>query len=222
MTGTGYFAEIAANLPFYMKMAKIAPKGLVKNLMMKKLTKMPVYGTMWWIENNIEARINAYFGSRKAWESIGTWKDFQLWQPPEAERTTAYGQKLALDHGYDESKPLGKLTLKELQAAAKFRGGVLLSESYSGDPYVKLTWRCAHGHVFDMSPSLALKGGHWCPDDLPGPNDGDFSNPFSPWNYDAEAKINPFFAQVWYPLHSKDENNVYGEEIFKGMKGYEN
>ncbi len=216
-----YFAEIAADLPWFYKLAKIAPKGLVKTLGMKRLTKTPVYGTMNWFETNNEARINAYFGSRKAWEAIGTWKTFKLWLPPKAERTTSFGKTLNLDHGYDEGKALSELTVAELQKAAEFRGGALVSESYDGDPYKKLTWRCAHGHTFEMSPNLVLKGGHWCPDDLPGPNEGDFNNPFTPWNFDAEAKVNPFFAQVWYPLHAKDENNVYGEEIFKGMKGYE-
>ena len=37
-------------------------------------------------------------------------------------------------------------------------------------------------------------------------------------DYDTEAKINPFFAQVWYPLHDKDEDNRYDESIFKGFK----
>ncbi|MCL1951721.1 MAG: hypothetical protein FWF60_02715 [Oscillospiraceae bacterium] len=68
---------------------------------------------------------------------------------------------------------------------------------------------------------LVLRGGHWCPGELPGPADGDFANPFQPWNYAAEAKVNPFFAQVWCPLHGADENDVYGEEIYAGMKGYE-
>jgi nucleoside-diphosphate-sugar epimerase len=216
-----YFAEIAADLPFYFKMAKIAPKGIVKALGMKRLTKTPVYGTMNWFQTNNEARINAYFGSRKAWEEIGTWKNFKIWLPPVAERKTTYGNTLNLKHGYDESKALSELTVADLQKAAEFRGGALVSKSYSGDPYEKLTWRSAHGSTFEMSVNLVLKGGHWSPDDLPGPNDGDFNNPFTPWNFDEEAKVNPFFAQVWYPLHSKDEHNVYGEEIFKGMKGYE-
>ncbi|HZJ77510.1 MAG TPA: NAD(P)-dependent oxidoreductase, partial [Clostridia bacterium] len=51
--------------------------------------------------------------------------------------------------------------------------------------------------------------GHWCPEELPWP-----------WNYDVEAKVNPFFAQVWYPLHDKDENNYYDESIFKGMEDF--
>ena len=40
------------------------------------------------------------------------------------------------------------------------------------------------------------------------------------WDYNTEAKINPFFAQVWYPLHDKNENNVYTEAIFKGFEGF--
>jgi NAD-binding protein len=34
-----------------------------------------------------------------------------------------------------------------------------------------------------------------------------------PWNYDKEAKRNPFFAQVWTPLHNPDEHNVYEASI---------
>ena len=40
------------------------------------------------------------------------------------------------------------------------------------------------------------------------------------WDYDYEASINPFFAQVWYPLHDKSENNVYDESIFRGFEGF--
>lgn len=78
-----------------------------------------------------------------------------------------------------------------------------------GDLFTPLKWRCAHGHEFEMTPNLVLKGGHWCPEELPWP-----------WNYDVEAKVNPFFAQVWYPLHDKDENNYYDESIFKGMEDF--
>ena len=58
-----------------------------------------------------------------------------------------------------------------------------------------------------MSPNLALKGGHWCPECVP-----------MPWNYDEIAKTNPFFAQVWYAHHSKDESNIYDENIYFGYK----
>lgn len=35
-----------------------------------------------------------------------------------------------------------------------------------------------------------------------------------PWDYDAEARRNPFFAQVWYAVHDPAERNIYGPEIF--------
>ena len=67
-----------------------------------------------------------------------------------------------------------------------------------------------------MSANLVLKGGHWCPAELPGNSEG---KKFL-WDYDTEASINPFFAQVWYPLHDKNEHNVYTEAIFKGFEGF--
>ncbi|MDR2752909.1 MAG: NAD(P)-dependent oxidoreductase [Oscillospiraceae bacterium] len=215
-----YFEDVAADLPWFYKLAKIAPKGLVKTLGMKRLTTMPVYGTMTWLKEQNDHRINAYFGSREAWEKIGTWKTFDRWQPTLEERTSDKAPAFALDHGYDESKPLAQLTVEDLQKAAAYRGGALVSSSYSGDPYAPLTWKSAGGREFEMTPNLVLRGGHWCPQEVPGPDNGDWANPFIPWDYDEEAKRNPFFAQVWYPLHDKSEQNVYGEEIFAGMKGY--
>ena len=39
-----------------------------------------------------------------------------------------------------------------------------------------------------------------------------------PWAWDREAKRNPFFAQLWAPLHDPSEDNVYGPEIFDGWE----
>ena len=83
-------------------------------------------------------------------------------------------------------------------------------EDDKGDMFTPLKWESARGNVFEMTPNLVLKGGHRCPEELPWP-----------WDYDTEAKINPFFAQVWYPLHDKDEYNYYTESIFRGMAGFE-
>ena len=70
-----------------------------------------------------------------------------------------------------------------------------------------LEWECQFGHRFQASPALILQGGHWCPECLP-----------MPWNYDAIAKGNPFFAQVYYPFHSKEENRVYDQSIYADYK----
>jgi len=195
-----YFKRMSATVPSYYKLAKICPPFLIKKLGMERMTKVPVYGTMNWIENNDQNRISAYFGSREAWEKIGGWDTFKVERPSE--------EMTYLDHGYDEGKPISELDLEDMKKAAAFRGGECLSkEMVKGDIYTPLKWKSARGNEFEMSPNLVLKGGHWCPDELPWP-----------WDYDTEAKINPFFAQVWYPLHSKDENNFYDESIFAGFK----
>jgi len=33
-----------------------------------------------------------------------------------------------------------------------------------------------------------------------------------PWDFDQQAKVNPFFAQLWQADHDSDENNFYAEE----------
>lgn len=39
-----------------------------------------------------------------------------------------------------------------------------------------------------------------------------------PWQWDKVAKKNPFFAQLWAPLHDEKEDNVYGPEVFDGWE----
>lgn len=199
-----YFKKMRDALPSYFKFAKYAPRTLVKKLVMEPVTRTPVYGTMHWIQTNDTNRISAYYGSRENWEKIGSWDNFKI------ERPTS--KVTLLDHGYDESKPVSELTIEDMKQAAAFRGGGCLSEKMKkGDLFTPLKWKCAHGHEFEMTPNLVLKGGHWCPGELP-----------YPWDYDKEAKVNPFFAQVWYPLHDKDENNYYDESIYKDFPEYRN
>ncbi|MDR1734795.1 MAG: NAD(P)-dependent oxidoreductase [Oscillospiraceae bacterium] len=213
-----YFSEVAGRLPGYYKLGKAAPGAAIKLMGMKRLTTQAIWGTMNWIASGNRDRITAYFGNKEAWERIGSWEDFKIWRPSGFERETSYGHHYKLDHGYPEEKELQALTTEELQAAAAFRGGALLSEKYDGDPYKPLRWKSAQGHEFEMTPNLVLKGGHWCPQELPW-------NPEVPdkflWDYAAEAERNPFFAQVWYPLHTPEENEVYTERIFRGFKGFE-
>lgn len=195
-----YFKRMAATLPSYYKLSKLCPPVIIKKLGMQRLTKVPVYGTMGWIQNNDKDRISAYYGTKENWKKIGTWDTFKVQRPTE--------DVSLLDHGYDESKPASELDLDDMKKAAAFRGGECLStEMTKGDLFTPLKWKSARGNEFEMTPNLVLKGGHWCPEELPWP-----------WDYDKEAKINPFFAQVWYPLHEKDENNFYDESIFKDFK----
>ncbi len=106
-----------------------------------------------------------------------------------------YEKQLPLNHGYDEQKDPSLLCLEDMQHAAVFRGGKCLSTNMKqGDWAGKLDFACAFGHHFTASPRLVLKAGHWCPDCEK-----------KSWRPQEIAASNPFFAQVWYPLHNKDE-----------------
>ncbi len=146
-------------------------------------------GPMYWIVNNLMKRINVFFGSKEKWAQIPGWDAFEHVRPTDKPQR--------LNHGYDEEKPKSKLDLNDMKGAAEFRGGRCLSTGMdTGDLKMKLNFQCAFGHEFEASPTAVLLGGHWCPHcEAP------------PWNYDEIAKRNPFFAQVWHPLHGRDEDN---------------
>ncbi|STQ91711.1 zinc-ribbon domain-containing protein [Iodobacter fluviatilis] len=52
-------------------------------------------------------------------------------------------------------------TLENMQAFAKTRGGLCLSESFRNVNY-KLTWQCHRGHIWQAPPSRVLHRS-WCP-----------------------------------------------------------
>ena len=191
-----YFARMAkapslpAGIKFAAKthIAKLFPHCV--KLAMRFMANSKEHGTQWWIKHNIEPRIHAYYGSLEEYKAIPDWKHFDVSHNSET--------PVLLDHGYDESKDVDSLTDAELNKAAAFRGGKYLGND---------TWQCAQGHTFKASRRLILLGGHWCPDCFP-----------MPWAWDREAKRNPFFAQLWAPLHDPSEDNVYGPEIFDGWE----
>ena len=143
---------------------------------MEKLAKGPG-GTLNWIANDDREHIEAYFGSREAWEKLPRhWADFQFREPSR--------EVSLLDHGYNTDMPEGDWTATDLKGAAQFRGG-----SFQGDscePDQPAAFRCALGHDFTMTPRLYLKGGHWCPTCM-----------VHQTSYDENKAANPFFAQVW-------------------------
>ena len=191
-----FVKEMGDHAPKSSKIAKYLPSWFLKNFVFKKEANKP-FGTLHWIKNNDKNRITAFFGSLEKWEQIPDWDKFELIQ--------ASRDPKLLNHGYDETKPKSELDLDDMKKAAEFRGGKCWSNEMSnGDLKTKLKWECAFGHHFDASPTLVLLGGHWCPDCFP-----------TPWNYDEEAKKNPFFAQVWTPFHDKNQHRVYNESILK-------
>ena len=182
--------EIKKNLPFAMSFIRFFSKKYLKHRMIKESEKNPIT-PLYWIKNNDEDKIRAFFGSKENWENIGGWSHFEhIIDKPY--------QKL--NHGYDENKNDEEIELDDIKNASEYRGGKCLSENMKkGDLKTKLAFECAEGHRFYASPYLVLKTGHWCEECLK-----------TPWNFDEQAKRNKFIAQVWYADHEADENNRYG------------
>lgn len=212
-----YFKNMMKQVDFQFKFAFLAkPFAFAIKPFMKKIAQTPIYGSLWWQENNITPRLNAYYGGKEKCEALSSkWEDTKIYRPEDDPSKVQI-----LDHGYDETKDFNSLTLEDLKKAAAFRGGECLATEIV-DMYTPILWKCAHGHEFMLSPNLVLKGGHWCYKELPSDMERIEKKQFR-WAYDDEAKVNPFFAQVWYPLHDKSENNVYTEEIYKDFKEYKN
>ena len=54
-----------------------------------------------------------------------------------------------------------RLTIKEMKATAKERGGRCLSKKYEGS-FIKLQWTCSKGHTWHAEPKN-VRYGSWCP-----------------------------------------------------------
>ncbi len=210
-----YFDRMSKSdqIPFAMKFARVTKVAKliphIVKLAMRAMAYSKEHGTQWWIKNNKTLRINAYYGSLEKYNAIPDWKHTDLSHNSE--------EITLLNHGYDETKAMEDFTIEDMQHAAEFRGGKCLSQTMTkGDWDTQLEWQCAEGHTFKASPRLILLGGHWCSKCFPFPYSSEANN--RPWQWDAEAKRNPFFAQLWSPLHDADENNVYDSEIFNGWE----
>ena len=79
--------------------------------------------------------------------------------------------------------------MEDMKPAAAFRGGEVVSECMES-VYQPIEWKCAFGHTFRATPNTVLRGGHWCPECLR-----------YEWHYAEIARKNPFYAQVWTPIH---------------------
>jgi nucleoside-diphosphate-sugar epimerase len=190
-----HYQQVKEAAPWYVRLARIVPSKIIKSMFTKKMTTGKD-GTMNWIMTNNQGRISAFWGSREKWEQIPAWNDHM----PDIN-----SESYILEHGYNETKDSDELTIEDMQRAAEFRGGECLSPLFI-DMKSKLNWRCAFGHEFEASPILVLQAGHWCPECLA-----------PPWNYDEIAKRNPFFAQVYYTNHDKNESNFYDEKCYEDI-----
>ena len=186
-------SKILTKLPGFQKII-----GSVIKKRFHKLTKGE-NGTVRFIENNMEELIDVYWGSKEAYQAIPRIDDFIPFSD--------FDKVIHIEHGYDEQKNEADLNLSDVKEAAKFRGGQCLSSDMkTGNWTEKLKFRCAFNHDFEASPLLILKGGHWCS-----------VCERESWNYHERAKADPFFAQVWYPLHNKNEKSRVYKKLYAGM-----
>lgn len=135
-------------------------------------------GPLQWIETHRCDKIQAYFGSRAAWDGLA--RDWDSFVPFEPSHSPAL-----LNHGYDDECDPEEWALDDLKDAAEYRGGKCLAVTYQG-PDIQREWQSAAGHRFSMTPRLYMKGGHWCPRTM-----------IDPSKYDEEASRNPYFSQVF-------------------------
>lgn len=173
-----YIEEQKSGVPWFIRLGGAIPR-LVRSKF-ESVARGP-RGTLNWLARGDIAHIKAYFGSLQLWKSIPGWEAQQTARPS--------ANPLILDHGYDEAAGTGPLTRGQIQDAALFRGGRLLSRSVpAGDWRTPLRWRCHAGHDFNASLNLILKGGHWCPICI-AQTEG----------YPELARHSAFFQQVWEP-----------------------
>lgn len=201
-----YWEEILQNHKYY-KLAKFISPKIISKLCIERLLNnknAPHY----WIKTNQEGKVKAYFYQTPK-KLLDCWKDYPILSKGKIldgdidfdnirKIENAKSMGYLLSHGYDETKE--ELDIDDMKNAAAYRGGKCLSDSIEkGDMYTKLQWQCHNNHKFFASAYTVLKAGHWCP----------VCCQPQPWNYDKLAKHMPYFAQIWYDSHDKEENCEY-------------
>jgi nucleoside-diphosphate-sugar epimerase len=203
-----WLTALSANMPFYVKLVRWLSENLtffqriIERTTYQRMLRMVEdhkNGTGYWIKTRNDLRVSAFFNDYQSYDCIPDWEGDLPDRVPDL-------PWIRLDHGYDEEKE--QLSVNDLSKAAKFRGGDCLPFQWNGDLYQTLKWVCARGHEFEGKPYTILKAGHWCPECVP-----------PPWDFDQEARINPFFAQTWYPNHGPEENNFYPEDCLGDIAG---
>lgn len=173
-----YIDEQKSNVPWYIRLGSALPRLVRRKF--ESVARAP-RGTLDWLARGDIAHIKAYFGSFQRWKNISDWSAAEQQRPSEI--------PVLLDHGYDQDQPLSHRNRGDIEDAARFRGGRLLSESLDpGDWGAPLKWCCHAGHQFSASLNLILKGGHWCPVCVSDPS-----------AYPELSRHSPFFRQVWEP-----------------------
>jgi nucleoside-diphosphate-sugar epimerase len=169
-----HYTQVEEALHMYAKWSlKALPSSIVRGYLKRMADPLK------WIKNDEVEKIDAFFGSREAWENIQGWA---VNKPS----VSSLGEPR-------KSKSQDIFSIDELREIALSRGGRCLSKEYF-DMKTKMRWKCSMGHEWEATGSL-IKAGHWCPNCAP-----------PPWDYGSIAKTDPLMAKYYYINHTKDEN----------------
>lgn len=156
--------------PRWMKLGgSICPKPLIKAYMKRMADPLK------WIKQGNDAYLNAFFGSKQAWE------DIPGWDGPSFKGVAS---------APPDSPPVGRpeaMDLADLKAFAVSRGGRCEAGAFEG-PGQRLDWTCGRGHSFQASPRLLVGAGYWCPTCAPRLDD------VSGWDYETSGQQDPLLA----------------------------
>lgn len=188
------------------KIARIFPKKMMKNMIIKPILKDSNAPSYWYAHKD-EARMLAYFGGSEKYEALPKdWKDFNVLALGKDSEGKPFDYEHArhnpynrLNHFFDIDKPKEQVTIEDMRNVAEAHAGKLISKDYSGDLYQKLEWENQDGERFMMSPFAVLYGGHW----------DNVSYHKHAWDFDRLSKKDKIYAQIWYDQHEKDEDNYY-------------
>ena len=200
-----FWDEYKKKHPLY-SVAKILPPKLLRKMIIEPLL-CDKNAPMRWLKDNNTPRITAIYDKNTLQNSHCSWHDYPLLKNNRVptgyfdyEKIISEPNYNRLNHGYDESKHDSELDLEDMKQVAKYRGGECLSTNMiKGDLYTPLQWRCHKGHVFFATPYTILKAGHWC----------DSCAPLTIWDYDLTVPHIPFYQQIWYDTHHKEERKVF-------------
>ena len=224
------------------KIAKLFPRCV--KLAMYAMAMSKEHGTQWWIKHNQTQRISAYYGTLEAYKAIPDWqhtdlshnseeyvlldhgydenKAKELFTLEDMQRAAAFRGGKCLGYADSQSPITNRQSpISDSQSPISDSQYPITDSQYPITDSealwdTPLEWECAEGHRFTATPRLILLGGHWCPECMPYPYKDEPNA--RPWQWDRIAKKNPFFAQLWAPLHDANEDNVYGPEVFDGWE----
>jgi nucleoside-diphosphate-sugar epimerase len=239
----GFFTALGKKL-WYFKLGKPFP-GMIRKFAIERLFK-DTNAPMYWVNNNIEGRIKAFFGSREAYEALPRdWKDYKVIPSKEV---NVKNPKDIFDHKVKDAEILdlrGKTELTPEDIA------FIADNEYKGKNRIVIM---SHGYdeskkdseltIEDMQSAAKFRGGKCLSSTM---KKGDLrtklewechdghkfsASPYTvikagfwcpeccqpvPWNFDALAKKIPFFAQAWYNSHRIEENEFYPADCYKDI-----